>query len=52
MHLARPYWNRHERTQQTIKGSWISTGTVHQTATVLLRFEWPGRDMLKVSGFG
>jgi benzoate-CoA ligase family protein len=45
------YWNRHERTKQTIKGNWISTGDkFHQDSDGYYWFDGRVDDMLKVSG--
>lgn len=45
------YWNRHERTKQTIQGHWISTGDqFHQDADGYYWFDGRADDMLKVSG--
>ena len=45
------YWNRHERTKQTIKGSWISTGDkFHQDSDGYYWFDGRSDDMFKVSG--
>ena len=45
------YWNRHERTKETIKGSWISTGDkFHQDSDGYYWFDGRADDMLKVSG--
>lgn len=45
------YWNRHERTKQTIKGDWISTGDqFYQDKDGYYWFTGRTDDMLKVSG--
>jgi benzoate-CoA ligase family protein len=45
------YWNRHEKTKQTIQGHWISTGDkFHQDADGYYWFDGRDDDMLKVSG--
>ena len=45
------YWNCHERTKQTIKGNWISTGDkFHQDSEGYYWFDGRADDMLKVSG--
>ncbi len=45
------YWNRHERTKQTIQGNWISTGDkFHQDHDGYYWFDGRSDDMLKVSG--
>lgn len=45
------YWNRHERTKQTIKGEWLSTGDqFYQDADGYYWFMGRTDDMLKVSG--
>lgn len=45
------YWNRHERTKQTIQGNWISTGDkFHQDHDGYYWFDGRADDMLKVSG--
>jgi benzoate-CoA ligase len=45
------YWNRHERTKQTIQGNWICTGDkFHQDSDGYYWFDGRADDMLKVSG--
>jgi len=45
------YWNRHERTKQTIQGNWICTGDkFHQDGDGYYWFDGRADDMLKVSG--
>jgi benzoate-CoA ligase family protein len=45
------YWNRHERTMQTIKGHWLSTGDkFYQDKDGYYWFAGRADDMLKVSG--
>jgi len=45
------YWNRHERTKQTIQGEWISTGDkFYQDEDGYYWFVGRADDMLKVSG--
>ena len=45
------YWNRHERTKQTIQGDWICSGDrFHQDAEGHYWFDGRADDMLKVSG--
>ncbi len=45
------YWNRHERTKQTIQGDWICSGDrFHQDAEGYYWFDGRADDMLKVSG--
>jgi benzoate-CoA ligase family protein len=45
------YWNRHERTKQTIQGNWICTGDkLHQDSDGYYWFDGRADDMLKVSG--
>jgi benzoate-CoA ligase family protein len=45
------YWNRHEKTKQTIQGNWISTGDkFHQDGDGYYWFDGRTDDMLKVSG--
>jgi benzoate-CoA ligase family protein len=45
------YWNRHERTKQTIQGHWICTGDkFHQDVDGYYWFDGRADDMLKVSG--
>ena len=45
------YWNRHDSTKQTIKGSWISTDDkFHQDSDGYYWFDGRADDMLKVSG--
>jgi benzoate-CoA ligase len=45
------YWNRHQRTKQTIEGHWISTGDkFHQDGDGYYWFDGRTDDMLKVSG--
>jgi benzoate-CoA ligase len=45
------YWNRHQRTKQTIEGHWISTGDkFHQDGDGYYWFDGRADDMLKVSG--
>ena len=45
------YWNRHERTRQTIKGEWISTGDkFYQDQDGYYWFAGRADDMFKVSG--
>jgi benzoate-CoA ligase family protein len=45
------YWNRHERTKQTIKGEWISTGDkFYQDQDGYYWFAGRADDMFKVSG--
>jgi len=45
------YWNHHERTKQTMNGSWISTGDkFHQDSDGYYWFDGRADDMLKVSG--
>jgi benzoate-CoA ligase len=45
------YWNRHEKTKQTIKGCWISTGDkFHKDSDGYYWFDGRADDMLKVSG--
>ena len=45
------YWNRHEKTQQNIQGSWLCTGDkYHQDSDGYYWFDGRADDMLKVSG--
>ena len=45
------YWNKHEKTKQTIRGEWMVTGdTYHQAADGSFTYEGRSDDMLKVSG--
>jgi benzoate-CoA ligase len=45
------YWNRHERTKQTIRGDWLSTGDqFYQDKDGYYWFTGRTDDMLKVSG--
>src|SRR6266446_10163611 len=45
------YWNRHERTKQSIQGNWICTGDkFHQDGDGYYWFDGRADDMLKVSG--
>jgi len=45
------YWNRHEKTKQTIRGHWISTGDkFHQDSDGYYWFDGRADDMFKVSG--
>jgi benzoate-CoA ligase family protein len=45
------YWNRHQRSKQTIQGNWISTGDkFHQDSDGYYWFDGRADDMLKVSG--
>ena len=45
------YWNRHDKTKQTILGDWISTGDkFHQDVDGYFWFDGRADDMLKVSG--
>jgi benzoate-CoA ligase len=45
------YWNKHERTKNTIMGHWIATGDkFHQDTDGYLWYDGRSDDMLKVSG--
>ena len=45
------YWNRHEKTKQTIRGEWLVTGdTYHLDPDGCFTYEGRSDDMLKVSG--
>ncbi len=45
------YWNKHEKTKDTIEGHWIRTGDkYHQDADGFLWYAGRGDDMLKVGG--
>ncbi len=45
------YWNKHERTRNTIMGAWIATGDkYHQDADGYFWYAGRSDDMLKVSG--
>jgi len=45
------YWNKHEKTQDTIEGHWIRTGDkYHQDADGFMWYAGRGDDMLKVGG--
>jgi benzoate-CoA ligase family protein len=45
------YWNKHERTKNTIMGHWIATGDkYHQDADGYMWYDGRSDDMLKVSG--
>jgi len=45
------YWNKHEKTKQTIRGEWLVTGDkYHADADGFFTYEGRSDDMLKVSG--
>jgi benzoate-CoA ligase family protein len=45
------YWNKHEKTKDTIEGHWIRTGDkYHQDADGFMWYAGRGDDMLKVGG--
>ena len=45
------YWNKHEKTKATIRGTWLVTGdTYHLDADGYFTYEGRSDDMLKVSG--
>ena len=45
------YWNKHEKTKQTIRGEWLVTGdTYHLDPDGCFTYEGRSDDMLKVSG--
>ena len=45
------YWNKHEKTKQTIRGEWLVTGdTYHLDPDGCYTYEGRSDDMLKVSG--
>jgi benzoate-CoA ligase len=45
------YWNKHEKTKQTIRGDWLVTGdTYHVDPDGCFTYEGRSDDMLKVSG--
>jgi benzoate-CoA ligase family protein len=45
------YWNRHEKTKETIQGAWIRTGDkYHQDADGYFWYDGRSDDMLKVGG--
>jgi benzoate-CoA ligase family protein len=45
------YWNKHEKTKQTIRGDWLVTGdTYHLDPDGSFTYEGRSDDMLKVSG--
>jgi benzoate-CoA ligase family protein len=45
------YWNKHEKTKDTIQGHWIRTGDkYHQDADGFMWYAGRGDDMLKVGG--
>lgn len=45
------YWNKHEKTKQTIRGDWLVTGdTYHLDPDGCFTYEGRSDDMLKVSG--
>jgi benzoate-CoA ligase len=45
------YWNKHQKTQDTIEGHWIRTGDkYHQDADGFMWYAGRGDDMLKVGG--
>ena len=45
------YWNKHEKTKQTIRGEWMVTGdTYHLDPDGCFTYEGRSDDMLKVSG--
>lgn len=45
------YWNRHEKTKETIEGHWLRTGDkYHQDADGFFWYDGRSDDMLKVSG--
>ena len=45
------YWNRHEKTKQTVQGDWLCTGDkYHEDSDGYYWFDGRADDMLKVSG--
>jgi benzoate-CoA ligase len=45
------YWNKHDKTKETLYGSWIQTGDkYHQDADGYFWYDGRGDDMLKVGG--